>query len=60
MPLMWQIVAVWFGLSIINKGLDSWMPTYLMTVRGLNLKAVGLCCRCPTSWPACLPPSAAG
>ena len=32
MPLMWQIVAVWFGLSIINKGLDSWMPTYLMTV----------------------------
>lgn len=42
MPLMWQIVAVWFGLSIINKGLDSWMPTYLMTVRGLNLKAVGL------------------
>jgi sugar phosphate permease len=42
MPLMWQIVAVWFGLSIINKGLDSWMPTYLMTVRGLNLKSVGL------------------
>ncbi|WP_075255752.1 MFS transporter [Herbaspirillum camelliae] len=42
MPLMWQIVAVWFGLSIINKGLDTWMPTYLMTVRGLNLKAVGL------------------
>lgn len=41
-PLMWKIVAVWFGLSIINKGLDSWMPTYLMTVRGLNLKAVGL------------------
>lgn len=42
MPLMWQIVAVWFGLSIINKGLDSWMPTYLMTVRGLNLKSVGM------------------
>jgi len=42
MPLMWQIVAVWFGLSIVNKGLDSWMPTYLMTQRGLNLKSVGL------------------
>jgi len=41
-PLMWQIVAVWFGLSIVNKGLDSWMPTYLMTQRGLNLKSVGL------------------
>ena len=42
MPLMWKIVAVWFGLSIVNKGLDSWMPTYLMTQRGLNLKAVGM------------------
>lgn len=42
MSLMWQIVAVWFGLSVINKGLDSWMPTYLMTVRGLNLKSVGM------------------
>lgn len=42
LPLMWQLVAVWFGLSVVNKGLDSWMPTYLMTVRGLDLKAVGL------------------
>ncbi|AIY42741.1 L-Proline/Glycine betaine transporter ProP [Collimonas arenae] len=41
-PLMWKIVAVWFGLSIVNKGLDSWMPTYLMTQRGLDLKSVGL------------------
>ena len=41
-PLMWQLVAVWFGLSIVNKGLDSWMPTYLMTQRGLDLKSVGL------------------
>jgi sugar phosphate permease len=42
MPLMWQIVTVWFGLSLVNKGLDSWMPTYLMTQRGLDLKSVGL------------------
>jgi MFS family permease len=41
-PLMWKIVAVWFGLSIVNKGLDSWMPAYLMTQRGLDLKSVGL------------------
>ncbi|MEO6920970.1 MAG: MFS transporter [Collimonas sp.] len=41
-PLMWKIVAVWFGLSVVNKGLDSWMPTYLMTQRGLDLKSVGL------------------
>ena len=42
MPLMWQLVLAWFGLSLVNKGLDSWMPTYLMTVRHLNLKNVGI------------------
>lgn len=41
-PLMWKLAAVWFGLSLINKGLDTWMPIYLMTERGLNLKAVGV------------------
>jgi MFS family permease len=42
MPLMWQLVIAWFGLSLVNKGLDSWMPTYLLTVRHLDLKSVGL------------------
>ena len=42
MPLMWQLVVAWFGLSLVNKGLDSWMPTYLLTVRHLNLAAVGV------------------
>ncbi|MGI4861592.1 MAG: MFS transporter [Janthinobacterium lividum] len=42
MPLLWKILIVWFGLSLVNKGLDAWMPTYLLTARGLNLKAVGL------------------
>lgn len=41
-PLMWKLAAVWFGLSLINKGLDSWMPIYLMTERGMNLKSVGI------------------
>lgn len=41
-PLMWQLMLVWFGLSCVNKGLDSWMPTYLLQQRGLDLKAVGL------------------
>lgn len=38
---LWTICAMWFGISIVNKGLDTWMPIYLMTERGLNLKAVG-------------------
>jgi sugar phosphate permease len=42
MPLMWKILVVWFGMGIVNKGLDAWMPSYLMTARHLNLKDVGL------------------
>jgi sugar phosphate permease len=40
-PLLWRLLMVWFGLSCVNKGLDSWMPTYLLQQRGLDLKAVG-------------------
>lgn len=42
LPVMWQLLIAWFALSLINKGLDSWMPTYLLTVRHLDLKAVGM------------------
>ena len=42
MPLIWQLTLAWFALSLVNKGLDSWMPTYLLTVRHLDLKSVGL------------------
>jgi MFS family permease len=41
-PLLWQLLIVWFCLSCVNKGLDSWMPIYLLQQRGLDLKAVGL------------------
>jgi MFS family permease len=39
---LWQLLIVWFGLSCVNKGLDSWMPIYLLQVRELDLKAVGV------------------
>lgn len=42
MPLIWQLTLAWFALSLVNKGLDSWMPTYLLTVRHLDLKSLGL------------------
>ncbi|MDA9506665.1 MFS transporter [Bradyrhizobium sp. CCBAU 11386] len=41
-PLLWQLMVVWFGLSCVNKGLDSWMPLYLLQHRGLDLKTVGV------------------
>ncbi|RXV66051.1 MFS transporter [Burkholderia stabilis] len=42
MPLMWKILLTWFGMGIVNKGLDAWMPTYLLTERHLDLRAVGM------------------
>jgi len=42
MPLIWQLTIAWFALSLVNKGLDSWMPTYLLTVRHMDLKSLGL------------------
>ncbi|RRV06778.1 MFS transporter [Pseudomonas sp. v388] len=42
MPTLWKIVIVWFCLSLVNKGLDAWMPMYLLTARGLDLKTVGM------------------
>ncbi len=41
-PFLWQLVVAWFGLSCVNKGLDSWMPLYLLQQRGLDLKSVGV------------------
>jgi sugar phosphate permease len=42
MPLMWKILITWFGMGIVNKGLDAWMPAYLLTERHLDLKSVGM------------------
>lgn len=42
MPLMWKILLTWFCMGIVNKGLDAWMPAYLLTERHLDLKAVGM------------------
>ena len=39
--LIWKLVLCAFCISCINKGLDAWMPTYLIAERGINLKAVG-------------------
>ncbi|MCP3725164.1 MFS transporter [Paraburkholderia sp. CNPSo 3272] len=41
-PLMWKILLTWFGMGIVNKGLDAWMPAYLLTERHLDLKAVSM------------------
>lgn len=50
--LIWQFFIVVFGLSSVTKGLDSWMPTYLLQARHINLAGV--------AWMVPLPSLAAG
>ena len=50
--LIWQFFIVVFGLSIVTKGLDSWMPTYLLQARHINLAGI--------AWLVPLPALAAG
>lgn len=40
-PIVWKLIVCAFCVSCINKGLDAWMPTYLIAERGINLKEVG-------------------
>ncbi|WP_211748389.1 MFS transporter [Paenibacillus sp. Marseille-Q4541] len=39
---LWKVMLLFFFANIASWGLSSWMPTYLMEVRGINLKDVGL------------------
>lgn len=41
MPMLWQLMIMYFGVSIVNWGLTSWMPTYLVQARHLNLVSMG-------------------
>lgn len=39
----WRVVSftfVIFGLNVITKGLDTWMPTYLLQEQHINLKGI--------------------
>ncbi|GHP13891.1 MFS transporter [Lentilactobacillus fungorum] len=50
--LIWKFFTIVFGLSIITKGLDTWMPTYLLQSRHINLAGI--------AWLVPLPSIAAG
>jgi sugar phosphate permease len=38
----WQLAIMWFGVSTVVWGLISWMPPYLVNVRGLDLMSMGM------------------
>ena len=41
-PLIWSLLLVAFSYGFISWGLASWTPTYLVNVRGLDLKSLGI------------------
>lgn len=41
MPMMWSLVISYFTIYAVNWGLTSWIPTYLSTVRNLDLMSIG-------------------
>jgi len=41
MPMMWSLALVYLCMSFVMWGLNSWVPTYLANVRGLELVKIG-------------------
>ncbi|MFE4709163.1 MFS transporter [Peribacillus simplex] len=40
-PMLWQLTVIYFGISIVSWGSQSWMPSYLVKVRHLDLLSMG-------------------
>lgn len=40
-PLVWLLLVMYFGVSIVNWGLTTWMPTYMVKEKHLDLVSMG-------------------
>ncbi|USG65066.1 MFS transporter [Brevibacillus ruminantium] len=49
MPLIWKLFVATFGIYVVNWGLISWMPTYLVKVRHLDLMSMGFASMIPAA-----------
>ncbi|WCK52357.1 MFS transporter [Aneurinibacillus sp. Ricciae_BoGa-3] len=47
LPTMWKLVIAWFGLDIVLWGFASWLPSYLLKVRHLDLLHAGFVASLP-------------
>ncbi|WP_339318906.1 MFS transporter [Paenibacillus sp. FSL R10-2734] len=47
-PLLWTLVLIYFGISIVNWGSMTWMPTYLSKVRHVDLLSLGFLSMIPS------------
>jgi len=41
-PVIWSLMAASFAYGFVSWGLSSWMPTYLVKERGMDLVSLGL------------------
>lgn len=41
-PLAWKLMLIYFGISMVNWGLSSWMPSYWVNVRHIELVKTGM------------------
>ncbi|MFD0051496.1 MFS transporter [Actinomycetes bacterium NPDC127524] len=46
-PIMWKLVIAWFGLDVVIWGFASWLPSYLLKVRELDLLHAGFVASLP-------------
>ncbi|MGG1660889.1 MFS transporter [Brevibacillus sp. NRS-1366] len=46
-PTMWKLVIAWFGLDVVLWGFASWLPSYLLKVRHLDLLHAGFVASLP-------------
>ncbi|RYL95272.1 MFS transporter [Sporolactobacillus sp. THM7-4] len=49
LDLIWKVLIVWFGISIVNWGLATWMPSYLTEARHMQLMSMGLVSSIPAA-----------
>ncbi|NUU77640.1 MFS transporter [Paenibacillus xylanilyticus] len=46
-PMIWNLFISYFSIYAVNWGLQSWMPTYMVNVRGLDMTQMGLLAAIP-------------
>lgn len=46
-PMIWNLFISYFSIYAVNWGLQSWMPTYMVNVRGLDMTQMGVLAAIP-------------
>ncbi|MEK4365804.1 MFS transporter [Paenibacillus sp. FSL M8-0212] len=46
-PMIWNLFISYFSIYAVNWGLQSWMPTYMVNVQGLDMTQMGLLAAIP-------------